>query len=209
MVLSGGRRLIWKMTGFNRTEIFALVAAIGGVAAAIFSGWQAWIADDQLTLQYPPIIRTTNVAISPKGQIGRSVILKPGSELEGSAWIVNTGSEITNITGLKCVTYWKAGTLPMYRPIDRPDKFTKQCQTFTPEGWKRRGVMNPGAIAHWDYETIVPNEYTSAMFFYVMGSVLHFDRLGVRHLTLFARKYEPVEERFIAVENNRDYEGYE
>jgi hypothetical protein len=163
----------------------------------------------QLTLQYPPIIRTTNVAISPKGQMGRSVILKPGSELEGIAWIVNTGSEITNITGLKCVTYWKAGTLPMYRPIDRPDKFTKQCQAFTPEGWKRRGVMKPGAIAHWDYETIVPNEYTSAMFFYVMGSVLHFDRLGVRHLTLFARKYEPVEERFIAVENNRDYEGYE
>ncbi len=176
--------------------------------------WQAKVASNQLTLAYPPKLLVTNVAISNKGKVGQPVSLVAGSEIEGVAYTVNTGSEVTTFTWIKCVTYWKAGPLPMYRPYDTPDPLvtsTKSCFPFEKiDGSKPSPItMDPGEFGEWKFETTVPIDYTDAMRLYVMGYIVHHDRLAVRHLTLFARMYDPAEHRFLAVEKNTDYEAFE
>jgi hypothetical protein len=42
-----------------------------------------------------------------------------------------------------------------------------------------------------------------------LGNIQYFDRLKVRHMTLFARRYDPGKGRFVPIEENHDYEGFE
>ena len=168
------------------------------------------LARNQLILAYPPKLLITNVAIWPKNRREEQISLKPGQEIEGTAWVVNTGSDIATLKNVKCVTYWRTGNLPMLRPYDAPDGHTADCAPLKkPPDWNEATILQTGEIARWQLSAKVPQDYTDRMFFYVLGAVEHVDQLKVRHLTVFARKYIPGDGRFVAVENNHDYEGYE
>jgi hypothetical protein len=205
------------------TGIATWVAAIGTIGATILASVTAIIlalqlsaargqlneARDQSVYDHPPKVRVTNVSIG--GNDGPPM-LSPKAIIPGRAWIVNDGSDIATIKTIVCVTYWKIGPLPMLRPYDVNDRNTQSCgMPRKPDGTyiKPQTAFAPGEIAAWQFNTVVPQEYKVDMFLYVMGSILFFDRLGVRHLTLFARKYDLDQGRFVEVKDNHDYEGVE
>jgi hypothetical protein len=165
----------------------------------------------QLILAYPPKLLVTNVFVFPKGERGKTPTdLEPGQSLEGGAWVVNVGSDTAIIRQAKCVTYWRVGNLPMLRPYNWPDERTCECGTLIgrPSNTPAKRLKS-GEMAAWEFVGRVPDDYTDAMSFYVMGFIEHRDTLNVRHLTLFARRYDAREGRFVACENNHDYEGHE
>jgi hypothetical protein len=179
---------------------------------------QAQTISNQLVLASPPKLLVTNVAIWPAtGKPGDPVDLVPKAAIKGKAWLVNVGAEPTTLGIFNppfdstpvCVTFWNVGPLPMARPYDVPLPNTKPCNFLQLDDGKQITSLRPGEFGYWPFEVAVPDGYTSAMDFYVLGYVIHHDRLGVRHLTLFARKYDLGERRFKAVEGNHDYEGYE
>ena len=216
-----------KQTYFTQRtkDIISLVTLIAlGVYTAVTililcnSQYQSKIIRNQLTLAYPPKLLVTNVAIWPAtGKPGDPVNLLPKAAIKGKAWLVNVGAESTALgkenppfdSAPICVTFWGVGPLPMVRPYDAPTPNTKPCDFLQLGDGQRITVLRPGEFGYWTFEAVAPDNYTPAMNFYVLGYVIHHDQLGVRHLTLFARRYDPSERRFKAVEDNHDYEGYE
>ena len=191
---------------FQAGEIAALVAAaiVGLIAIYVGNSDSA----KQLMHAYPPKLLINNVAIWPKGAYGEFVDLPKIKEIEGQAWAVNVGSEVTNLTQIICVVYWRDGPLPMLRPYDSLSR--NDCAPLKRPGEKETvKTMDPGAIASWKFDTVVPADFTPTMHLYVMGYIIHHDNLDVRHATVFARWYDPSARRFITVKDNPDYEGIE
>ncbi|CAN5305549.1 hypothetical protein BH10PSE11_BH10PSE11_06040 [soil metagenome] len=133
-----------------------------------------------------------------------------GENLSGFAFVINTGREPATIVKTTCMTYWHQGHLPMYRPYNA---FEPKEGIFPPQAGDCiidiLEHLGTGKAARWSFDTTVPPSYTPSTFLYLLGNVEFKDRLGTRHIVLFARKYDPGLGRFVAVENNPDYESVE
>jgi hypothetical protein len=165
---------------------------------------------DQLTLSYPPQLRITNVVIFKKGRTkGEIPEIVPASEIDGVAYAVNTRREHAIVKSVICATHWQRGKLPMWRPYNDlkmsggDPQIGGNCAAMFPP------KVATGQFVEWRYSTKVPKDYTPDMFLYVMGNIEFYDRLGTRHITLFARKYDPGLSRFVAEKDNPDYESVE
>ena len=69
-------------------------------------------------------------------------------------------------------------------------------------------ALNSGDFAVWQFDATVPDTYTPAMNFYVMGHAIYRDPLKGSHVTVFARHYDPNTNQFER-EQNPSYDGNE
>lgn len=72
---------------------------------------------------------------------------------------------------------------------------------------KKPAMMQPGEEVEWCFQTEVPSDYGPRMSLYVIGFVRYKDRLNFHQYVLFARRYDPLEGRFLPVKDNAPYEN--
>lgn len=200
----------WTGTG----AILAGIAALAAGFAALYAWRQANAATDALTKHYPPRVLVKNVAIWEKLKDRNTQIdLAPDLEIEGELWIVNLGGEQVTIgTDVAFMTWCSAEPLPMIPPyVDDDRKNRKHTISFKvyPDFTRDATTMNPGEVAKANFTTKLPSNFCTKMTFYVLGAIVYTDRLGTRRPTLFARRYDPCQRRFVPELNNPDYEGFE
>ncbi len=91
---------------------------------------------------------------------------------------------------------------PDLKPIGLAE-WTGDKMVFKPEEY-----IPQGEVCGWHIEADVPPKRQPGHFFYIVGHVVYFDRLKVRHATFFARRYDPKTLSFKRV-RNPDWEGHE
>jgi hypothetical protein len=216
---------LWAWLIEDASGFFTCLLVVVGIFQAALFFWQLSKIQEQgkllrrqITLAHPPKLLVTNVAISPRGgPLGQPVTFSPGDEIEGTAWVVNAGSDDAIISEWTCVTYWGQEPLPMYRPYhldygwrtrdSGPLEVFKKNADGTPTYEKTRKLSN-GQFARWELTATVPSNADDEDLF-IMGYLIHHDSLEVRHATLFARRYDRKLRRFVAIKDNLDYENFE
>jgi hypothetical protein len=160
----------------------------------------------QMALAYPPKILVKDVTIRPKdGSSDNSVVFIPGAKFIIRAYIVNHGRETVTIHEDRCMAYWRTPPLPMEPPwmliTDWP-----RLKAFP--GFDTDVIKMERGIARWEFETTVPSDFTDSMNLYITGMVVYIDRLDIYRPTLFCRRFDASQHRFVP-EDNPDYEGHE
>ena len=182
---------------------------------------QGEAARDQLSLAYPPRVIVTSLQIWEEGDKARGAPdLKPGMKIKGVANAVNIGREGTRIERSECFTRWyPVGILPMKKPhyYEGPGRNPLKGGSWRPDedgtdmlyATEVLTEPKPGEIGQWVFNETVPQSYDPLRHrLYVIGQVIHFDRLGTRRATFFCREYDPAKQTFIPVKNT-DYESEE
>jgi hypothetical protein len=175
---------------------------------------------DQLTLAYPPKLVAAEFHMWKKGEgnpenpNNKIPSLTPGTENEGTIYVVNTGREVATILDSDLVATWRTLPLNMFNPAweeqhsNRLSLYEKKPPRFDLKVTPKQFDLSPGEAARWVFGKIVPNGEMGT--FYVIGRVTYQDRLGTRHDLAFARKYDPANGRFVKLtseETSIDYES--
>lgn len=174
--------------------------------AAYATGDAVKISRDQLSLAHPPRLRIVDIAVAPEGTKDAPGKFSAGMKLQINAAIVNTGREPAFIERQVCMPYWTDAPLPMHRPYIQSGSDIYYCRPPESIIGSDPNALNPGDVALWKADIVVPKNYSSKTSLYLMGVVIYRDRLSPHRFVLFARRYDIRERRFIAVDNP-DYEG--
>jgi hypothetical protein len=213
------------------TLVLTFVAVVGTITTVVLSKWsleqseqavveardatseahrQANAAETQLSLAFPPKLRVINLLAYPKGEIDKPINLSADQPISGEAQLIEIGRDGATIKDAVCMVYWREGSLPMLRPylVSNPESRCDPLVIVVPDTKKivsDGDIMMPGNIATWRFKTVVPKNYSEKMFLYILGFVSFSDKLTGNRYSLFARRYDPGEQRFVPV-NNPDYE---
>jgi len=153
---------------------------------------------DQLTLTYPPKLSLADLHIwtQGKGELHGSdnplPELTPGSVIEGSANIVNTGREPATIFGSDIVARWR-GPLNMNNPAwgDPGHNRLRRFDHYDGQLGDLAGTLNPGEDGRWAFQIKLPDDLGApANALYVFGHVAFRDRLGTTLGLYFVREYD-------------------
>lgn len=183
------------------------LGAIFSFAGTCLIVWTLFETRKSINLDNPPLLRVTNVAIWEAGETRNTPpTLKPGSEICGRLYVVNTGrdsatvKEVDDNISSQCVATWHKGPLPMIRPFDSPSREQNPL---------KKTHFKSGQYTEWPFSITVPAEGLDGESLYVMGKLTYWGSSQNRRCTVFCRKYCQVTRRFVAEADNSDYEAEE
>jgi hypothetical protein len=172
---------------------------------------QAEAAREQTELTHPPRIQVKFVTPDGEGPAA----FKPGQEIKGSGWLVNSGSSVAyQRDEFYCFWYWRKPPLPARIPWgdwanaadDRKGRCNNPLKQDAKEQWVvSADVLKQGDIALFSFTAIAPESYTEELKLYILGVANYRDRLGTPYPVFFARWYDFGSRRF-QLSDDKEYE---
>lgn len=161
---------------------FALIAALGGVAAAVFTGIQAWVARDTEISQLRPwlIVKSgSNFRTDANGGFDIDVSMK------------NYGQTIANnvlMTGFMVPTYagWlQKGLARRCKDVDNV-RYNNGFQVApADETWEMVNLYNQPVISLGDDNTVVDDDTLQRGQYFIFGCITYSDRFKIPYKTRF------------------------